>query len=38
MADLAVWSDNIYSIKPEDILRTSIEMTMIGGKIIYQKP
>ncbi len=37
MADLAVWDANIYSIKPTEILQTNIEMTMIGGKIVYQK-
>ncbi len=37
LADLCVWSDNLYSIKPVDILNTQIEMTMIGGKIVYQR-
>lgn len=37
MADLSVWSDNIYSIKPVEILQTKIEMTMVGGKVVYQK-
>jgi len=36
-ADLAMWSDNLYSIKPEDIPQIKIEMTMIGGRIVYQK-
>ncbi len=36
-ADITVWDANIYSIKPMDILNTKIEMTMIGGKIVYQK-
>jgi len=36
MADLAVWDANIYSIKPEEILQAKIEMTMIGGKVVYQ--
>ena len=37
MADLSVWSDNIYSIKPVEILQTKIEMTMVSGKVVYQK-
>ncbi|OGO51330.1 MAG: hypothetical protein A2148_10515 [Chloroflexi bacterium RBG_16_68_14] len=37
MADLSVWSDNIYSIKPQDIVNTTIEMTIIGGKIVYEQ-
>lgn len=37
MADLSVWSDNLYSIKPADILQAKIEMTMVGGKVVYQK-
>jgi predicted amidohydrolase YtcJ len=36
MADLIVWSANIYSITPMEILRTPIETTMIGGKIVFQ--
>lgn len=37
MADLSVWDANIYSIAPMEILKTKIEMTMIGGKVVYQK-
>ncbi|MEW5718409.1 MAG: amidohydrolase family protein, partial [Chloroflexota bacterium] len=36
-ADLAVWNANLYTIKPEEILQAKIELTMIGGKIVYQK-
>ena len=36
LADLAVWSANIYSIRPEEILQAKIEMTMVGGKIVHQ--
>jgi len=36
LADIAIWSDDIYSIQPRDIVKTKIEMTMIKGKIVYQ--
>ena len=36
-ADLTVWGNNIYEIEPSEIVNTKIEMTMIGGKIVYQK-
>jgi predicted amidohydrolase YtcJ len=36
-ADLTVWGNNIYEIEPQEIVNTKIEMTMIGGKIVYQK-
>jgi predicted amidohydrolase YtcJ len=35
-ADLAVWRDDPYSAKPADLLAMKIDLTMIGGKIVYQ--
>ena len=35
-ADLAVWSDNPYSVKPADIINLTIDLTMVGGKVVYQ--
>lgn len=37
-ADLTVISDDIMSIPPQDILKASIKMTMVGGQIVYQRP
>ena len=35
-ADLAVWHDNPYSLKAADLLNVTIDLTMVGGKIVYQ--
>jgi predicted amidohydrolase YtcJ len=35
-ADLIVWNDNPYSVKPAEILELTIDLTMIGGKIVHQ--
>lgn len=37
LADLAVWSDNPFSLSPDELLHTGFEMTIIGGEIAYQK-
>lgn len=36
-ADLTVCSKDIMQIPPQEILRTDIEMTIVGGKIVYRK-
>jgi hypothetical protein len=35
-ADLAVWNDNPYSVKPAEIIKLKIDLTMVGGKVVYQ--
>jgi predicted amidohydrolase YtcJ len=35
-ADLAVWEDNPYTVEPIDLPKLKIEMTMVGGKVVYQ--
>jgi len=35
-ADLAVWNDNPYSVKPADLFGLTIDLTMVGGKVVYQ--
>jgi predicted amidohydrolase YtcJ len=35
-ADLAVWHDNPYSAKPADLLNLTIDLTMVGGKVVHQ--
>ncbi len=37
LADLVVLSDDILTIDPVKIENTSVEMTVLGGKIIYEK-
>jgi predicted amidohydrolase YtcJ len=36
LADMAVLSDDIYTVAEEDILNMSVTMTVIDGKIVYQ--
>ena len=35
-ADLVVWHDNPYSAVPADLANLKIDMTTIGGKVVYQ--
>lgn len=35
-ADLAVWHDDPYAAAIEDIVNLTIDMTMVGGKVVYQ--
>ncbi|MFN2455666.1 MAG: amidohydrolase [Pyrinomonadaceae bacterium] len=37
LADLCVHSRDLLTIKPEDILRTEAVMTILGGKVIYER-
>lgn len=37
LADLVVHSRDLLTIKPEDILRTEALMTILGGKVIYER-
>lgn len=38
LADLAVWEQNLYTVRPEpdDIKALKVLMTILGGKIVYQ--
>jgi len=35
-ADLIVWHDDPYSVEPADLLNLTIDLTMVGGKVVYQ--
>ncbi|MDP3025115.1 MAG: amidohydrolase [candidate division Zixibacteria bacterium] len=37
LADMVVLSNDIFSIQPEEIKDTQVEMTILGGKVIYSK-
>ncbi|OGC80014.1 MAG: hypothetical protein A2W07_07790 [candidate division Zixibacteria bacterium RBG_16_43_9] len=37
LADIVVLSKDIFSIQLEEILETEVEMTILGGKVIYSK-
>ena len=36
-ADICVLDHNIVECDPEEILQTSCVMTIVGGKIVYEK-
>jgi predicted amidohydrolase YtcJ len=36
LADLAVWHDNPYTVKPADLFGLTIDLTMVGGKVVHQ--
>jgi predicted amidohydrolase YtcJ len=38
LADFTVHSNDLLTIKPEDILKTETVMTILGGTVIYEKP
>ncbi|MCD4751126.1 MAG: amidohydrolase [Thermoanaerobaculales bacterium] len=38
MADLVVWSDDPYSATAEEVYRSAIDLTMVGGEIVYLGP
>lgn len=37
LADIDVWSGNLLTIPAEDILRTRVLYTIVGGKVVYQR-
>ena len=37
-ADLTVLSKDIMQVPPMEVLHTVVEMTIVGGRIVYQKP
>lgn len=36
LADLVVWHDNPYAAATEDILNLTVDLTMVGGKVVHQ--
>jgi predicted amidohydrolase YtcJ len=36
LADLVVLSEDIFAVKPAELLKTKVTMTMLGGKVVYQ--
>jgi len=38
LADLAVLSQDVFSVAPGDIAKTRVTLTMVGGKIVYGSP
>jgi len=35
-ADLTVWHDNPYTAATEDILKLTVDLTMVGGKVVHE--
>jgi len=35
-ADLIVWHDDPYTVEPIDLMHVTIDLTMVGGKIVHQ--
>jgi predicted amidohydrolase YtcJ len=38
LADIDVFSGNLLTLPAEDILRTRVLYTIVGGKVVYQRP
>lgn len=38
LADLAVLSQDIFTLRPESIGKTHVTMTLVGGKVVYSAP
>ena len=37
LADFAVLSKNIFDLEPADILRTQVDLTVVGGRVVHQR-
>ena len=37
LADVAVWTQDPYTMMPEQLFTSTVDLTMVGGKIVYQK-
>ncbi len=38
LADLAVLSNDLFSVPEQEILKTEVLITILGGKIVYLNP
>jgi len=36
LADLVVWHANPYTVATQDLLKLTVDLTMVGGKVVYQ--
>jgi hypothetical protein len=37
LADICVWTENPYALPLPQLYNTTIDLTMVGGVIVYQK-
>jgi predicted amidohydrolase YtcJ len=35
-ADLIVWHDDPYALKPADLLKATVDLTLVAGKVVHQ--
>jgi predicted amidohydrolase YtcJ len=38
LADLIVLSQDLFKVRPSNIAKTEVMLTMVGGKVVYQSP
>jgi predicted amidohydrolase YtcJ len=38
LADLVVHSKDLFTIRPEEILRTEADITIFDGQVVYERP
>jgi predicted amidohydrolase YtcJ len=38
LADLIILSQDLFTLKPTQIYKTQVLLTMVGGKVVYQSP
>jgi hypothetical protein len=37
LADLIVWTEDPYTLKPKDLVQATVDLTMVGGKVVYER-
>ncbi|MDY0232353.1 MAG: amidohydrolase family protein, partial [Candidatus Saccharicenans sp.] len=37
LADITIFSQDIFSVEPEEILTTPVQYTIVGGRIVYEQ-
>ena len=37
-ADLVLLSKNLFEIAPSEILETQVDLTLVGGEVVYRRP
>ena len=36
LADIVIWSSDIFALPPEQVKDATIRLTMLGGRVVYQ--
>jgi len=37
LADLVVWTEDPYTLKPKDLVQATVDLTMVGGIVVYER-